>query len=275
MHGSRARVRLRHGRGCALGPCLHLSPSLALADDVFYKALELFERVDVYASAQNDRTVPFPSGAFSEVDPFEDWEGLIVCVGALFSASDGESEWLMSDLLTASETEEDAPILKSWRRPTAGEASSSTLTSNEVKRNGHSPDAKTRPAVKPPKRHRLPPFLRFRFPLNILFYCVLPLLLPLALSLVLYRFGRESRRSRKRLEGADSESLWARIREVEQALETELEDGFARVEADDAGTPVLSAKGQPVSGLRLTESQRAMIRSLDQLPNLEKVRLVW
>lgn len=142
--------------------------------------------------------------------------------------------------------------------------------------NGHSAAAiKTKAATKPPKRHRLPPFLRFRFPLNILFYLVLPLLMPLALSLVLYRFGRESRRSRKRLRGSDSEGLWARIREVEQALEGELEDGFARADDDRSGAagskPVKTVEGKPVSELRLTESQRAMIRSLDQLPNLEKV----
>jgi hypothetical protein len=182
--------------------------------------------------------------------------------------------WLTTALPPASETCDDAPILKSWRRPQAGEASSSTSSSTlaEPKQNGKPHGGKAERAVKPPKRHRLPPFLRFRFPLNLLFYLVLPLLLPLALSLVLYRFGRESRRSRKRLQGADSESLWARIREVEQALETKLEDGLARAEADDAGTPVKSAEGKPVSGLRLTESQRAMIRSLDQLPSLEKVR---
>lgn len=48
--------------------------SLSLADDIFYKALQQFSRIDVFANAQNDRTVPFPSGAFMDHDPFEDWE---------------------------------------------------------------------------------------------------------------------------------------------------------------------------------------------------------
>lgn len=35
----------------------------------FYRALAKFERIEVFANAVNDRTVPFPTGAFELHDP--------------------------------------------------------------------------------------------------------------------------------------------------------------------------------------------------------------
>lgn len=78
----------------------------SIVDDVFYKALEQFRRIDVFASAQNDRTVPFPSGAFVETDPFEDWDtsGLIVCVRRLITCAGNINVRLTLDCLTKGAT---------------------------------------------------------------------------------------------------------------------------------------------------------------------------
>lgn len=96
--------------------------------------------------------------------------------------------------------------------------------------------------------------------------------MPIALSLILLRFSRESRRSRRRLKAEDSESLWARVRELEKALEAELGDGLAVIGGETEGVVKSANKDGKVSGLRLTGSQRGMIRSLDQLPQMQKVR---
>lgn len=96
--------------------------------------------------------------------------------------------------------------------------------------------------------------------------------MPIALSLILLRFSRESRRSRRRLKAEDSESLWARVRELEKALEAELGNGLAVIGGETEGGVKAANKDGKVSGLRLTGSQRGMIKSLDQLPRMQKVR---
>lgn len=44
---------------------------LASPASSFYKAILLFRRVDIYANGVKDRTVPYLTGAFEVVDPFE------------------------------------------------------------------------------------------------------------------------------------------------------------------------------------------------------------
>lgn len=96
--------------------------------------------------------------------------------------------------------------------------------------------------------------------------------MPIALSLILLRFSRESRRSRRRLKAEDSESLWLRVRELEKALEAELGDGLAVIGGETEGGVKSANKDGKARGLRLTCSQRGMIKSLDQLPQMQKVR---
>lgn len=196
-----------------------------------------------------------------------------------------------------SELHADSPIIKSYHVPSAApsagpsppttpassSASSSTLLGEPKPIGGSSlsplptspdPNALAPSASKPRKKHLLPPFLRFQFPLNILLYLFLPFLMPIALGLILFRLGRESRRSRVRLRGEATDGVWARVRELERALEEELAGVGIEEDAEERG--VVGAvvdvvdKGRK-GGLRLTASQHAMIRSLDQLPNLSKV----
>ncbi|KII87380.1 hypothetical protein PLICRDRAFT_142622 [Plicaturopsis crispa FD-325 SS-3] len=48
-------------------PLLHVMADKEL---IFHRALILFQRIDIYANAVNDITVPYVSGAFEPVDPF-------------------------------------------------------------------------------------------------------------------------------------------------------------------------------------------------------------
>ena len=135
-----------------------------------------------------------------------------------------------------------------------------------------------------PTRPYLPPFLRFRFPYNILFFLSLPLAIPVMVCLILYRFASEGRRSRKRVGGVEGESVRERLRVLEKAVEDGL--GVAGVvEGVEEGMDGLVVGGNKrggrgggekgEGGLRLSESQKGMIRSLDEIRGLKKVRLVF
>ena len=45
-----------------------------LSDSIFYKGLRQFKRINFYANAVNDRTVPFVTAAIEPMDPFMDHE---------------------------------------------------------------------------------------------------------------------------------------------------------------------------------------------------------
>ncbi|KAF8595042.1 DUF676-domain-containing protein [Ceratobasidium sp. AG-I] len=69
----------------------------------------------------------------------------------------------------------------------------------------------------------LPPFLQFPFPLNLVLYLLIPLLIPLGLTYAAIKFRRESKLSQKRLleleKSSDAESsLGSMLRRMEQAV---------------------------------------------------------
>ena len=98
--------------------------------------------------------------------------------------------------------------------------------------------------------------------------------------LILYRFASEGRRSRKRVGGVEGETVRERLRVLEREVEREVESGLKRVEelgedgldglvVGGGGKGKGAEKGE--GGLRLSEGQKGMIRSLDELKALKKV----
>ena len=105
------------------------------------------------------------------------------------------------------------------------------------------------------------------------------------MALILFRFNSEGRRSKKRLVSEEGKGVKERLRVLERELEEYVEEGLdldlgaggqgedeSEVELVVGGTK--SKKGGD-GGLLLTDAQRSMIRSLDQLSRLKKVRLVF
>lgn len=149
---------------------------------------------------------------------------------------------------------------------------------------------------KPTKKKRpiLPPFLRFSFPYNFLYIFVilsLPITVPLLIGLVLVRFTRQSRASKRRLRDPDSEGIWGSLRVLERDMEAFVSDEFGLGSAEGGSgttsgmsTPLTSDGGadkgpgerqryeKSGGGLMLSVAQLRMIDNLDALPQLKKVR---
>lgn len=183
-----------------------------------------------------------------------------------------------------SETFPDLPLISSYSLP----SSSSSITAPSPP--WYTPWRSSSPS-KPKKKKRpfLPPFLRFRFPLNILFFLSLPFTLPLMLGLIIFRFARQSRSSRIRLRDDDAKDVWERLKGLESRLEGTVADalgggggGGSVVEEmvrrtngtgeDEEVKDGMGKKGKVVKGgLILTEDQLQMISHLEAIPQLKKV----
>ncbi|ORX34429.1 putative serine esterase-domain-containing protein [Kockovaella imperatae] len=167
---------------------------------VFHKALDQFKHVQVFANGTRDFTVPYPSAAIEDSDPFIEWEaqGLVV-----------ESN--------------ESGLVESWRYPDDQEA----LKMTQSKKSGW-----TNPMDK------LPPVLKDRFRYNPALLIVFPIAMPVILVLMIFRLSMDSRRSSNRiallktpksLEGATPnrhgwsiEHLRDTIGRFEQSMETDL-----------------------------------------------------
>ncbi|KAJ3884652.1 DUF676-domain-containing protein [Lentinula edodes] len=147
------------------------SPSLP-----FYRSLTLFKQVRIFANAVNDLTVPYVTAAMEDEDPFVDWEerGVKVKFHPKYR-----------------------PIITSYSVPSSSPSSPASKSTS----------AQRSPSKRKPKTSKpfipLPPFLVKPFPLNLLIYASLPLLVPLAFVLVFIRFTRATSRSRVRIRGLE------------------------------------------------------------------------
>jgi hypothetical protein len=133
----------------------------------------------------------------------------------------------------------------------------------------------------------LPPFLQYRFPLNIVLYMSLPFLMPTLVTIALVRLTLASRSSRarvKRLEKEDSSGQ--RLIHILAQLEKDMEDtvvdliedpGNANSDTSLATTSLGSSQHRRDRNTRseqpiLSSAQRKMIGQLNTLPNLKKER---
>ncbi|KAG6868194.1 hypothetical protein C0993_006407 [Termitomyces sp. T159_Od127] len=171
---------------------------MADPDRVFYRALQSFQHIRIYANAVHDMTVPYVTSAIEIEDPF-----------ALHETNGIEIKF-----------DEDYPIL---------------IKSFEV------PPTPPTPAPKPmmlspdwwrtlkPKRPLLPPALQLRFPFNLVLYIILPLLIPVFVSLVAVRFTLATKASRARIrlleeDKTNTQKLIDILAELENKVEHAVED---------------------------------------------------
>ncbi|KAK7056428.1 hypothetical protein VNI00_002983 [Paramarasmius palmivorus] len=214
---------------------------------VFYKALASFQNARIYANAIYDTTVPYVTAAIETEDPFAD------------HANNGIEIEL---------DEKYKPIIKSFSLPPVPPAPTPKPVILSPSWFQQRKNAKKRPI--------LPPFLRFRFPLNLLFYALLPILIPVIISLAIIRLSKASRSSRARIKelekGADHGKSLARVlaeleREVEGAV-VELMDEAGASATTLQGLEVGStkAKGKKSEAAILTPLQHKIAEQLNTLP---------
>ncbi|KAG8827679.1 hypothetical protein FRC19_001527 [Serendipita sp. 401] len=185
---------------------------------IFYQGLAKFERLSLYGSAFGDRTVSYQTALIDPEDPFYDHEK----TGMIFN------------------TEEDYPhLLASY----------------------HLPDQPLAPPPKPPvlsreylkttfSRARLPPIFALRFPLNLVLFALLPVLIPMGLSFAFVKVSLDSSNSRKRLRVLEKDAGFKdRLVNVMKRLDKEVENVIVEIVEDAAeqAVEVDEATGEPIS----------------------------
>ncbi|CAE6428701.1 unnamed protein product [Rhizoctonia solani] len=178
---------------------------MADKDSVFFKALKSFPRVTFYGNAVNDLTVVYVTSMVEAHDPFV----------ALKTKS---------HRLGIKMDPKYKHVIESFGEVPAGEEV--PLSEIELE------DRARKAALHwySPSRYRtsrpfLPPFLQFPFPLNLVFYLLLPFLIPAGLTYATIRFNRESRSSRRRLEAlADSPDAESSLAAILQKMEMAVAD---------------------------------------------------
>ncbi|GAK65628.1 DUF676-domain-containing protein [Moesziomyces antarcticus] len=135
----------------------------ALVDDrfAFISALKLFKRIDIYANAVADLTVPYRTAAFEQHDPFV--------------------------LPLTLERDPDFPVLlTSYTSKTPEPKSTWSKVSSKL-------SPRNLPWILNPQR------IPFRFPLNYAAWLGLPILVPVMIGLVLHKLKSDSKVSNKRV----------------------------------------------------------------------------
>ena len=208
---------------------------MADPDRIFYQGLAKFKNMRIFANAVNDITVPYVTAAIETEDPFAEHE------------TNGVQ--LVMD-------EEHPNIIKSWSfsdEPYTPPEKAAVLSKewlNSWK----------------PKRPFLPPALQMRFPLNLLLYTLLPLLIPTFVSLALIRFSLASRSSRARIKALEEqysgESERSKLIHILAELEREAELGPAAefIESDLSANDPEST--EPKSELKTTAARASNTASL-------------
>ncbi|WVF69924.1 hypothetical protein IAT40_004708 [Kwoniella sp. CBS 6097] len=145
---------------------------------VFYQGLEHFDRREIYASAVNDHSVPYPTAAIEPVDHFAQHEERPFSV----------------------EADQDG-IISSWRLLTDDEDENKKKISGNFKGKSGNGVKKKGWGI---KMGTLPPVLRYRFPFNYIILLLFPIMLPLIIILILSRQSLDTRRSKRRLQQLSS-----------------------------------------------------------------------
>ncbi|WWC59357.1 uncharacterized protein I303_101909 [Kwoniella dejecticola CBS 10117] len=235
---------------------------------IFYQGLEKFERLEIYASAINDHSVPYPTATIEPVDHFAQWEQRHISVD---SDADG--------------------IIQSW--------SVREDDRTEKPKNGNKKGWGI-------KMGTLPPVLRYRFPFNYIILLLFPIMLPLIVILILTRQSLDTRRSKHRLQllsqtstssegsyhiphpsGMSIQALRDGIRRIERSLESDLVENVpldspstslfkssSALFPHDHQNPNSSAHEDIDLKIELKDSQMRMCLWLNQLP-LEKYLTWW
>ncbi|CAD6582879.1 MAG: hypothetical protein TREMPRED_003411, partial [Tremellales sp. Tagirdzhanova-0007] len=213
-------------------------------DRIFLQALSMFPRIMIVANGCNDSTVPFPTAAISLDDPFENYDtsGIVV-------------------------DEDEDHVVKSWHMPGQEEV---------VIAGGEARVLKRRP--------RFPPFLLLPlpWPFKYLLLLLFPLLVPLVLIWTM-RLHDQLLESRPSFADQSATSLLRPTSPIQQS-EPRDESFFIASSSsfphDGTETPPLTLppdQGPPQKSrvpLLLTPHQKAMIASLNDIPQMERM-IAW
>ncbi|KAH8823847.1 DUF676-domain-containing protein [Flagelloscypha sp. PMI_526] len=216
----------------------HDKPLLLVMSDpefLFYQALALFQTRRIYANAINDVIVPFVTAAIETYDPF----------------LDAQAKEL--DLVFDSEYKH---LLKSFS-PHEGPAT------HQVESRDISSGWWTRAKSRLP-----PPPVQLMFPLDLLFYLSLPVLLPIGASLVMARFCIASYGSKSRVKLLESNNVEIEDSTTHPLALTSFPPCVRVLEGDNTpSTWEPASKHQPL----LTPTQLAIARNLNTLEIEKKV----
>ncbi|KJA23122.1 hypothetical protein HYPSUDRAFT_40267 [Hypholoma sublateritium FD-334 SS-4] len=209
---------------------------MADPDREFYKTLAKFQHIKIYANAVNDKTVPYVTAAIEISDPFVDHETNGIQI----------------------------EFHEMYERVISHFAVPSSRTPDTLK-----PAVTSAAWFKGSKASKpfLPPFLQFRFPLNILFYLLLPILIPLFIIFLIVMLSLASRSSRARIKELEREATGRSQQTLFKLLgklENEIADATAGL-VDDPDALLLQAptsKAHPI--ISVTHSRIA--RWLNTLP---------
>lgn len=210
--------------------------TMADPDKIFYQALSSFKHIRIYANAINDVTVPYVTAAIETEDPFAEYD-----TNGIEIDFDDKYEKLVRHY--------SLPAVPPPLPPKPAVLSVDWFRSMK------------------PRRPLLPPALQLRFPLNLILYTFLPLLVPVFLSLAILNFSLKTRSSRARIKLLEaSSSNQAKLIHVFAELESQVEEMVVDLVDDpnpsSRGVNITRPQAHPI----LSPYQRKSAAWLNQLP---------
>ncbi|KDR80681.1 hypothetical protein GALMADRAFT_61407 [Galerina marginata CBS 339.88] len=205
---------------------------------VFYQALAAFKHIRIYANAVNDITVPYVTASIQTSDPF----------------ADSETNGIEIDI-----HEKYPCLIENYSLPTVAPPKplAPTVLSVDWFRSFK------------PSRPLLPPWFQFRFPLNLVLYSLLPLLVPMFISLALLRLSLASRSSRARIKLLEQEAQSGSQKtlvDMMAELEREMEEAVVDLIDNPDPSPIyqseVSSKEHPI----ITPNHKKIADWLNSLP---------
>jgi len=208
---------------------------MADPDRIFHQSLRKFQHIEIYANAVNDLSVPYVTAAIETSDPFLD-----------------QASGIQVEL-----NEEYPCLIRDYTIPS------------------------TRPKVVSPPifsanwfrklapRPMLPPALQLRFPFNIVIYIFIPILIPLFISLAVFRLSRASKSSRARIKQLEEEAHSAgqeKLSDILAELEFEVEEAVVDFIDNPVSPSYQSKESSPAQQPILTPNHKKIVNYLNLLP---------
>ncbi|KAF8805075.1 DUF676-domain-containing protein [Phlegmacium glaucopus] len=206
---------------------------------IFHQSLSKFQHIRIYANSVNDITVPFVTAAIELSDPFVDREATGIQLDM-----DKEYSCLIRDYTIPSTPPPKSPspaiFSADWFRQSL-------------------------------PRPVLPPVLQFRFPFNLLLYTLLPVLIPVFISLAIVRLSLATRSSRARIKQLEKEAYTAgqeKLADILDELEREVEEAVVDlIDNPDPSSSIYQASNQSSRGHPIiTANHKKIVNWLNLLP---------
>ncbi|KAF8159499.1 lipid particle protein [Crassisporium funariophilum] len=211
---------------------------MADPDRIFHQALARFQHIRIYANAVNDITVPYVTAAIEIEDPFAELD----TNGIEIDLDDKYACLIRNHAL---------PATPPQRPP------SPTVLSLDWFR-----------SLKPSKPI-MPPFLQLRFPLNLVLYTLLPVLIPMVIGLALLRFTLATRSSRARIKQLEKDSHTSnqqKLADILAELEREMEEAVVDLIDNPNPSPLYQSEESRKAHPIITPNHKKIAGWLNQIP---------